>query len=126
MCPVRTGPPKQVPPPQNRLERAWRGGKISRIGASRDVGVTARVHGDAGASVKVVAAQVGGVNEGRAGGIQLGHKGVGEAAAESRLERAWGGGKITRLGASLEVGAAVGAQGNAEAPVKEAAAKLVE
>ena len=49
-------------------------------------------------SSSATSAQVGGVEQGRAGGVQLADKGITEEApAESGLEGAWGGGEISGI-----------------------------
>ena len=56
-------------------------GKSVGIGVARHVGVAGRVHGDAVATRHVPrAAEVGGVDQGRAGRVQLRHEGVVAAA----------------------------------------------
>src|SRR2546428_2048492 len=51
---------------------------------ARQVGITRRVHGNAEAAVIAAAAEVGGVDEGGAGGIELRHERVEGAAAGSQ------------------------------------------
>src|SRR5207244_8263125 len=70
---------------QSRLQRMRRG-EVERLGPPRYIGITSSVHGNAGAIVKAAAAQVGGVDQRRAAGIELRHK-SNLGAAESRLRR---------------------------------------
>ena len=58
------------------------GREVGRIGDARHVGVAGRVHGDAIAIITAAAAEVGGVDQGRARRVQLRHEGVGDAPEE--------------------------------------------
>ena len=58
------------------LEGAGRGGEVGGLGVAGDVGVAGAVHRDAIAESCRIAAQVGAVDKGRAGGVQLRHEGV--------------------------------------------------
>src|SRR5439155_9244118 len=71
---------------ERRLECPGRRRKVGRVGAARYVGAAGGVHGDSEAAVLLAAADEGGVDEGRARGIELRHEGVEFAAAVSRLE----------------------------------------
>src|SRR5207245_5298259 len=63
---------------EGRLERPRRSRKVAGASSARHVGVARGVHGDACAIVAdgATAAEVGGVDKGGAGGIQLRHEGV--------------------------------------------------
>ena len=63
------------------LERVTVGKSVE--GQPRHVGVAGGIDGDAVATSSPAAAQVGGVDQGRAGGIQLGHKRVAELPLRS-------------------------------------------
>ena len=85
----RTAPPKVV----------WKApGVVGKLldWYSGDVGVAGGVHGDASAPrLARAAAEVGGVDQGRAGGIQLGHEGIVQSQREGRLE---GPGVVGKIG----------------------------
>ena len=96
------------------LERIG-GGEVGRIGVARDVGVSGGVHGDAVAAVVAAAAEVGGVDEGGAGRVQLGHEGVGRRRALA----AWsglGGGEVGRVGVARDVGVPRAVHGDGTEP----------
>ena len=59
-----------------RLEHARARGKIGRLGAARDIGVAAAIDRYAVADVGRAAAQIRGIDEAVASGIQFGHEGV--------------------------------------------------
>src|SRR2546426_5437145 len=73
----------------SRLEGSWRRGKIGREGGPRYIRVARPVHGDPRATVVVTAAEISGVDEGRAGRIELAHKGVVRATPPGRLDGPW-------------------------------------
>src|SRR5439155_15340274 len=79
--------------------------------------VAGRIRCNAEALVIVAPAEKGGVDEGRAGGIELRHEGVEEATAEGRLESAQGRGEVA-YGAARHVGVAEGVYRNGEALVR--------
>ncbi len=54
--------------------------KISGVGIANHIGRASAIYGNAVGDVDVAAAQIGGVDQRRTGGIQLGHEGVDEAA----------------------------------------------
>src|SRR5205823_5160686 len=104
------------------LESAKGRGEIGRIGIAGHVGVAGSIDGDAGSEVVTAAAEIGGVAQGRAGGVELRDEGV-EGAAEARLESARGCSEVARSGGARHVGAAVGIHGDAEAQILVAAAE---
>src|SRR2546428_494641 len=69
--------------------------EVGRISFARHVGIADSVHGDASPRVTTTAAQVGGVDEAAAGGIQLRHEGV-VFTAGGRLESPRGRGEVGR------------------------------
>src|ERR1035438_7836560 len=83
------------------LEGAWRGGKVV-LGLTCDIGVARGVHRD-GRAPASAPAQVGGVEQGRASGVQLGHEGI-FVPAESGLEGPWGCGEIDGRGRACHIG----------------------
>src|SRR5205814_9247045 len=90
-----------------RLEGPCRRRKVGRAGPARHVGVAGRVHRDAVASVAATAAEVGGVDESGAGGIELRHEGVASTehtASEGRLERPRCRRKVAGYGLARHVG----------------------
>src|SRR5882762_2147120 len=88
------------------LEGGWRRWEVRRSGVAGHVGIASRVHGDTVADVIATAAEVGGVNQGcRAGGVQLGHEGVGRTRV-LRLEGGWRRRKVGRISAAGHVGIA--------------------
>src|SRR5262249_52015127 len=91
--------------PESLLEGAGGGGKVGAVGWPGYVGIAGRVYRDAGGKVEAAAAQVGGVDQARAGRIQLCHEGVHEAAGKCRLGGADGGGEAAG-GFSGDVGIA--------------------
>src|SRR5204862_463226 len=98
------------------------GREVAGVGLARHVGVAGAVHGDALAPIKAAAAEVGGVGQGRAAGVQLGHEGVVDAAV-GRLERA-GGREVAGVGKARHVGVAGGVHGDAIGPLTAAAAQV--
>ena len=72
----------------------------SWIGCRRNIGVARAIDSDSPALVAVTSAQVGGIDQGGAGGVQLTYKGISgfwresREAAESGLEGSGGGGEI--------------------------------
>src|SRR5712691_1556426 len=58
------------------LESAKRCRKVWRVSSARDVGVAGCVYGDSGAVFIANATQVGGIDEDRAGGIELRHEDI--------------------------------------------------
>src|SRR5437667_368231 len=58
---------------ESRLQRMRRR-EVGRLGPPRYIGITSRVHGNAVALIEAAAAEVGGVDQRRAGGIELRHK----------------------------------------------------
>ena len=60
-------------------------GKLVETRVARHVGAARAVHGDASAEISVAAAQVGRIDQPGSGRVQLGHKGVGNAASVGRL-----------------------------------------
>src|SRR5439155_1156585 len=105
------------------LEGAGGRGEVGGKGNPRHVGVAAGVHGDAEALVNVTPAEVGGVDEPSAGGIELGHEGV-FGAADSGLEGAGGRGEVGGKGNPRHVGVAAGVHGDAEALVNATPAEV--
>src|SRR5439155_688762 len=105
------------------LEGAGGRGEVGGKGNPRHVGVAAGVHGDAEAVVNVTPAEVGGVDEHGAGGIELGHEGV-FGAAEGGLEGAGGRGEGGGIGEARHVGVAEGVHGDAEAVVNATPAEV--
>src|SRR5437016_6708128 len=86
------------------------------MGATRHVDVAGRVHGNPGSIVKVTAPQVGGVEEGGAGGVQLRHEGVGKAD-QTVPEGACGCREVRRISVTCHVGIASRVNGDAATPV---------
>src|SRR5439155_12837492 len=105
------------------LEGAGGRGEVGGKGNPRHVSVAAGVHGDAEAVVNATPAEVGGVDEPGAGGIELGHEGV-FGAAEGGLEGAGGRGEVGRAGEARHVGVAEGVHGDAEAVVNATPAQV--
>src|SRR5208282_4106982 len=93
-----------------------------RAGGARHVGVAGGIDGDAEAIVITTTAQVGGVDQVRAGGIQLRHKRV-IIAVVSRLYRV-SGGEVGRSGVPRHVGVAGGINGDAVGIVNITAAHV--
>ena len=58
------------------LEGTSRQREVGRPGVARNVGVAGAVHRDASSPVAIAAAQVGGVDEGTARGVDLGDEGI--------------------------------------------------
>src|SRR5262249_27346138 len=110
---------------ERSLKSVGRGGEVRRGRLPGNVRVARRINGDAQAGVTARAAQVSRVHQGRACGIELGHKGVrGEGAAESGLKRAGRGGEIRRDSVACDVSAARGINGDANALVRVASAQV--
>ena len=112
--------------PVSRLDSARAGTReVGRLGKARHIGVAGRVYGDAVAIVATAAAQVSGVHQSAACGIDLGHKGVVVAAPVSRLDSARAGTReVGRLGKARHIGVAGGIYGDAVALVVPAAAQV--
>ena len=72
---------------------------------ARDIGVARGIDRYANAFVVATSAQVGGVEQGRAGGVQLADKGI-PVSAVSGLEGARGGGEIRGSGNARDIGVA--------------------
>ncbi len=72
-------------------------GKSVEMVYARHVGVAGGVHGDAGNRVIAAAAEVGGVDQGRAGGVQLRHEGVVREAILELSRVAWKGFAVGKL-----------------------------
>ena len=87
------------------------------------MGVASVIDCDAGAHVLVAAAEIGGVNQGIARGIQFRHKRIG-ASAERALKRPRGRREVDRTGNPRHVSTAVAVHRDAEAVVSEAATKV--
>src|SRR5258706_13242236 len=88
---------------------AWFGGRevcLRAAGETLYMGIAGGVHRDSPAAFIVRVAKVSGIDQGRAGGIELCHEGVGSTelrlergtAAEDRLEGARGRGEVSRVG----------------------------
>src|SRR5439155_12254291 len=86
-------------------------------------GVAGRVDRDAMATVTPSPAEVGGVDGGRAGGIELRHEGIAGALLEGGLEGPHGR-KVERVGEPCHVGVAGGVHGDAAALVKPVPAEI--
>ena len=107
---------------ERRLKSPRARWEVGRIGVARYVGVLGRVDGDPQAPVTATAAEVGGVDEGRAGGIELRDEGV---AATGRLEGPWGRREVAGVGPPGHVGVAVGVHRDPEGLlIKAVAAKV--
>src|SRR5262249_11126686 len=78
-------------------------GKIGGKGLAGDKGVARGVQRYARAHIGFASAEVGGIEQGRAGGIQLAHEGI-DSPGESRLEGARGGGEIGGKGLAGDIG----------------------
>src|SRR5206468_113636 len=105
------------------LEGAGGRGEVGGTSEARHVGVAEGVHGDAEAVVNATPAEVGGVDEPGAGGIELGHERV-FGAAEGGLEGAGGRGEVGGTSEARHVGVAEGVHGDAEAVVNAAPAEV--
>src|SRR5205823_13663699 len=103
------------------LEAARGGRKVAGGGESRNVGVCAGVHGDRVACVTAAAAEIGGVDEGGAGGIELRHEGVPAAAAVGCRRRRR---EVAGVGFTRHEGVAGRVHRNAEACLSAAAAEV--
>ena len=108
---------------ESSLEGAGGGGEIGGIGQPCDIGVARGIDRYAVATSSAAAAQVGGVEQGRAGGVQFGDKGI-AAAGRSSLEGARGGGEIGGAGTACDIGVARGIDRYADAVVIAAAAQV--
>src|SRR5208337_2585428 len=105
------------------LERVH-GGEIGRASGARHVGISGGINGDAVAIIPAAAAQVGGVDQGRAGGIQLRHeRSVIPHGLVERLKRVRGG-EVGRISPTCHVGVAGGIDGDAVAFVITTAAQV--
>ena len=97
---------------EDRLEGVRGRREVSRVSRARHVGVAGSVHGDPAARITTTAAKVGRVNEGRAGGVELGYEDVSAAVAgwlEGPRSRRQGRGPSS----ARHVGVAVSVHGNA-------------
>ena len=103
-----------------------RKGRLIGIRNPSHVGVAGGIHGDAVANVIPAAAEVAGVEERRAGGVQLGDEGVGVAATVMREVRADRDreGRLTGIRIPGHVGVAGGIHGDAVALFVGAAAEV--
>jgi hypothetical protein len=92
-----------------------RGGKVDRPGGTCEISVAARINRDAVADVSIAAAQIGRVDNRRAGSIELGDEDIIEAAV-GRLRRV---DDVEVGGACLacEIGVAARINGDAESLV---------
>src|SRR5262249_6662258 len=101
--------------------------KVRRVGCACQVSVAGTIHSNAAAVVIVAAAEVGRVDEGAAGGVQLRHEGVGGMAAaapvESRLQGVLGR-EVGRGGSAGDVGVAGAVHRDAAANVIVAASEI--
>jgi hypothetical protein len=77
-------------PADTGLEGTRGGREIGGTSDARDIGVTRGIDRYVPPLVGATSAQVGGVEQGRAGGVQLADKSIEIVAAESGLEGAWG------------------------------------
>src|ERR1019366_3938077 len=66
------GDKRVLAPPETPLHSTCR--EVGRVRVAHDIGVSARVHGDAVRNIRPAAAQVGAVYQRIAGGIQFGDK----------------------------------------------------
>ena len=95
------------------------------MGITYHVGVAKAVHSDAGAEVTKTAPEVGGVDEGRTGGIQFCHERI-APADESRLEGPRRGREVRGEGAARHIGVAGRVHGDAlSAPITLPDARIV-
>src|SRR5439155_5778387 len=90
-----------------RLDGARGRGEVWRLGPASHVGAAGSVHRDPEALVQAAAAEKGGVDQGRAGGVELHHEGI-EDAAEGLPDGARGRGEVRREGEARDVGIAGG------------------
>src|SRR5207244_1713726 len=104
------------------LEGSAGGGEVGGKGLPRNVGRPLRIHCDTLALVIAVAAQVGGVDQPAAGGIQLGYKSITGPSLNS-LDGTYGR-EVGGAGQPRDVGRAVGINRNASACVAAAAAQV--
>src|SRR5262249_56989423 len=96
-------------------------GEVARPGAAGDVGVAGGVHGEGPAFVVVAAAEVGGVQQDRAGAVQLGDEGVEHALRGLEVAAD---GEVGREGRAGQVGTAGGVDGDRLAVIGPAAAQV--
>src|SRR6266571_7779202 len=109
------------------LEGAQGRREIGGTGGPADVGVPGSIHGNGDTIVISTAAQVGGVDQSGAGGIELRDEGVtdiAEAPATSRLEGPRGRRELGRVGRANHVGVAGGVHGDAPTEVIPTGAKV--
>ncbi len=108
----------------NDLKSSRGRGEIARKGVAGHVGIAAGIHRDAKALIVADAAEVRGVDEPRARGIQLRHEDIALAAAEGGLERPSSRREIERFGEAGHVRIARGINGDRAAEVLGAAAEV--
>ena len=108
----------EAPARESGLKGAWRRGEIGGLRGACDIGAAGGIDRDASAFVVTRSAQVGGVEQGRAGGVELADKGITEEApAESGLERIWGCGEIIGIRKSSDIAIARGVDPYAKARI---------
>src|SRR5258706_14009360 len=114
---------------------AWFGGRevcLRAAGETLYMGIGGGVHRDSPAAFIVRAAKVSGIDQGRAGGIELCHEGVGSTelrlergtAAEDRLEGARGRREVSRASRARHVGVAGSVHGDPAARITTTAAQV--
>ena len=96
--------------------------KVGRNGEARHVCVAGCIHGDAVALLRTAAAEIGGVHERGARGIELRHKDV--DGVERCIERPWRRGEVGRNGGARHVGVAGHIHGDAGGYITIAAAEV--
>src|SRR5262249_53280570 len=104
-----------------------RGGSRREVvgaGFAGEVGVAAGVHDDAAAAVGAVAAQVGGIDEGRGGRAEFRDEGVRKSPSPEGRLQGGSGREVGRIGLAGEVGTAGAVHRDGEAPVVTAAAQV--
>src|SRR5262252_113589 len=109
---------------EGRLEGVCGRWKVGRSGVARHIDVVACVDRDPGPGVGVAATEVCRVEESRSGTIQLRHKSIEQAAAESRLScarRRW---EVAGQGPASDVSLTTGVHCDAIAVVIVAAAEI--
>ena len=101
----RVGRPRRRNELDGPLERAARRREIGRSGLARDVGVAGSIDRDRAAEVEARAADVRGIDQRRARGVQLAHEDVADAggAVQPRPKGAGRGWKIERLGRAHDI-----------------------
>src|SRR6267143_1430430 len=101
--------------------------EVGRGGAARHVGVAEAVHRDAEAAALTPApAEIGGIDECGAGGVELRYEGVGVATAERGLEGPQVGREVGRAGAARHIGVAESVHRDAPTLITPATARYVE